>query len=121
MVPHYDELSVKRLWPDLRKDPEVAQFFPTTYPKDKGPPRDYFFNVLNTVHPEYLQQVMGHANEQRMAAFGEGQQTEKIKISQFWEEELKAMPYLSCKFGNFPNKFIQILFKQRKMERLCHY
>ena len=73
MVPHYDELSVRRLWPDLKKDADVAQFFPATYPKDKGPPREYFFNVLNTVHPEYLQQVMGHANEQRMATFGEGQ------------------------------------------------
>ena len=54
MVPHYDELSVKRLWPDLKKDAEFLQYFPDVYPKDKGPPREYFFNVLNTVHPEYL-------------------------------------------------------------------
>ena len=50
-VPHYDELSVRRLWPDLKKDAELAQYFPSEYPQDKGPPRDYFFNVLNTVHP----------------------------------------------------------------------
>ena len=54
MVPHYDELSVKRLWPDLKKDAEFLQYFPDVYPNDKGPPREYFFNVLNTVHPEYL-------------------------------------------------------------------
>ena len=53
--------------------------------------------MLNTLYPEYLQQLMANANEARMAAGGPGQQSESIKISQFWEEELKAMPYLSCK------------------------
>ena len=48
-VPHYDELSVRRLWPDLKKDDEFASYFPSTYPSDKGPPRDYFFNILNNV------------------------------------------------------------------------
>ena len=70
-VPHYDELSVKRLWPEFKKDPEFLQYFPSKYPKDKGPPRDYFFNILNTLYPDYLQQVMAHANEQRMAAGAE--------------------------------------------------
>ena len=53
-VPHYDELSVRRLWPEMRKDADFLSFFPSKYPKDKGPPRDYFFNILNTLYPEYL-------------------------------------------------------------------
>ena len=65
-VPHYDELSVKNIWPMFQKDPTFASFFPSTWRKDKGPPRQYFFNVLNTLYPEYLQNVMAHANEQRM-------------------------------------------------------
>ena len=96
-VPQYDELSDHRLWPELKKDAEFCSYFPATYPVGKGPPRKYFFDVLNTLQPEYLQQIMGHANEQRMAAFGEGQQKQTIQISQYWEEQLKAMPYLSCK------------------------
>ena len=71
-VPMYDELSVRRLWPEMRKDPIFLSYFPSKYPKDKGPPREYFFNVLNTLHPEYLQQLMGHANQERMAAGGLG-------------------------------------------------
>ena len=97
-VPHYDELSVKRLYPQLHKDPKFLSYFPDKYPKDKGPPRTYFFNVLNTIYPDFLQECMHHANEQRMAAFGEGQQNESIAISKYWEEELKSMPYLTCKF-----------------------
>ena len=77
------------------KDPKFMTFFPDKYPKGKVPPRDYFFNVLNTLQPEYLQQVMAHAAKQRMSAEGENMQRESIKISQFWEEQLRAMPYLS--------------------------
>ena len=62
-VPHYDELSVKNLWPNLKKDNEFTQFFPDKYTFDKGPPRQYIFDILNTLHPDYLQQVMNHANE----------------------------------------------------------
>ena len=53
-VPHYDELSVKALWPQLSKDPEFTKYFPDKYPTGKGPPRQYFFDILNTTHPVYL-------------------------------------------------------------------
>ena len=62
-VPAYDELSVRRLWPQLKKDPEFAKYFPSKFPKDKGPPREYFFDVMNTLFPEYLAKLMAHANE----------------------------------------------------------
>ena len=53
-VTHYDELAVKALWPELKKDADFAKYFPDKFPKGKGPPREYFFNVLNTLQPEYL-------------------------------------------------------------------
>ena len=62
-VPHYDELSVKALYPQFKKDPDMMVFFPDKYPAGKGPPRDYFFNVLNTIHSDYLTQVLVHANK----------------------------------------------------------
>ena len=54
-VPHYDELSVKNLWPQLKKDVDFTQYFPDKYPVEKGPPRQYFFDILNTIYPDYLQ------------------------------------------------------------------
>ena len=53
-VPHYDELSVKALWPEVKKDGNFLQYFPSVYPKGKGPPREYFFNILNTTMPDYV-------------------------------------------------------------------
>ena len=94
-VPEYDELSVVALFPTLRSEKEFMQYLPDKYPKGKNPPRDYFFNVLNTVHPEYLAQLMAHASEQRMSAHGAAQKDETIKITQYWDEQLKKMPYLS--------------------------
>ena len=54
-VPHYDELSVKNIWPQLKKDSEFTKYFPEKYPVGKGPPRQYFFDILNTLYPDYLQ------------------------------------------------------------------
>ena len=53
-VPHYDELSVKSIWPEFNKDPAFCAYFPAIFLKGKGPPREYFFNILNTLYPEYL-------------------------------------------------------------------
>ena len=85
-VPHYDELSVKNLWPEVKKDGNFLSYFPSVYPKGKGPPRQYFFDLLNTLMPEYLAQILSHANKERMAADGAKMQSEAIQISQFWEE-----------------------------------
>lgn len=48
----------------FKKDPEFAKYFPDKYPKDKGPPREYFFNILATLYPEYLKNCMDHACQQ---------------------------------------------------------
>ena len=96
-VTKYDEISVKGLYPHFKNDKEFLQYFPDKYPKDKGPPREYFFDILNTVHPEYLKQVIQHADEERYAAWGTDQKAQTIKVSQYWQEELDSMPYLSCK------------------------
>ena len=62
-VPFFDELAVKRLWPQLKKDLDFAKYFPDSYPGDKAPSRDYFYGVLNTIYPDYLQKIMAHSNE----------------------------------------------------------
>ena len=64
-VPKYDELSVKNILPLFVEDAEMMKYFPDTYPKDKGPTRDYFFTILNTLHPDYLAGIIKHANKVR--------------------------------------------------------
>ena len=38
-VPNYDELSVKQLFQEFKKDQKFMMFFPDKLPQGKGPPR----------------------------------------------------------------------------------
>ena len=80
-VPHYEELSVKRFWPILREDETFMQYMPDFTTEDKIPERIYFWNVANTVQNAYVQNVIKHANDQRMKAQDEATQQETIEIS----------------------------------------
>ena len=62
-VPRYEELSVKALWPQVSDDDDVAKYFPDGFRVGKGPGREYFFNVLNTVLPDFLKRMVDHANK----------------------------------------------------------
>ena len=53
-VPKYDELSVKALWHTFKDDEEFTSYFPDKFAEDKFPSREFFFNVLNTCHGDYL-------------------------------------------------------------------
>ena len=50
----YDELSVKTLLPEWQANPEFWVYFPDKMPKDRVPDRDYFFTILNTLQPDYV-------------------------------------------------------------------
>ena len=62
-VPSFDELSVKHLWPEMQTDKKFMVYFPDVLPKNRLPSRDYFFNVLSTLYPEYIQKLIKHASE----------------------------------------------------------
>lgn len=61
-IPKYDELSVKNLLPKLKEDKAFMLYLPDKLPHNRLPDRAYFFNILNSVHPEYTQQLVKHAN-----------------------------------------------------------
>ena len=61
-IPYWDELSVIRLWPDLKKDVLFNVYFQDEYVGGKAPSREYFFNILNTIYPEYTQQILANAS-----------------------------------------------------------
>ena len=49
--------------PDLKEDTSFNIYFQDKYADQKVPNREYFFNILNTIHPQYLNQIMTHASE----------------------------------------------------------
>ena len=73
--------------------------------------------MLNTLYPDYLAEIMSHACQQRMSVKGQTVQQESIQISQFWEEELKSMPYLSRKCPSLLIVLTALSSSQKKMAR----
>jgi hypothetical protein len=72
-VPLYDELSLKSIAPQMNEDPLFVSFFPSNLPKGRAHDRSYFWNVLNTLHPEYVSAIVKFAEEPRHSAKAEKQ------------------------------------------------
>ena len=100
-VPLYDELSVVNIWPMTKENKQIMMYFPNKLPKGRVPDREYFFNILNTFQPLYVDQIIQHANAQRNSVASEAQAKETIEVSDKWWNALNASPFLSCKYFYF--------------------
>ena len=96
-VPLFDELSVVNMWPMMKEEKEIMMYFPSKLPKGRVPDREYFFNILNTFQPLYVDQIIQHANAQRNSVASDAQTKETIEVSDKWWNALNASPFLSCK------------------------
>ena len=52
-----------------------------------------------------------------MTAAGDDQRSQSIQISEYWEEQLKAMPYLSRKCPSAPIILTSLFPSQRRTAR----
>ena len=93
----YDELSVVHMWKDMREDEAFMRHFPDRLPKGRLPDREYFFNILMTVHGNFLIALIEHAAKQRNEAGADKEAAEVINISPEWWDKLTAIPFKSCK------------------------
>ena len=66
-VPAYDELSVKNLYSHMTKIEEFMQYMPDKVPKQRTVSRCYFFNIMHSINPSYVQELIRHATAQRNA------------------------------------------------------
>ena len=96
-VPLFDELSVIKIWPMTKEDKQFMKYFPHKLPKGRVPDREYFFNILNTLYPLYVQEIIRHANAQRNSVANDAQARETIEVTDKWWDALNAVPFISCK------------------------
>ena len=81
----------------MKTDVAFMKFMPSCLPKGRIPDRSYFFDVLNTVHEEFLSALIKHASEQRNSASNENMAEKVIDISEEWWAKLNALPFKSSK------------------------
>ena len=53
-IPKYDELAVRKIMDLIKGDEHVLKHLPDDYQKKRTISREWFFNVINTVHPDFL-------------------------------------------------------------------
>ena len=97
-VPKFQELSVQNLYPKFQSKPEMMAYFPDQLPKGRMPDRSYFFNVMNTLYPDYTQQLIQKANSNRVIATPSDDQHEFVHISEEWWQKLNELPQFKCKY-----------------------
>ena len=90
-------LSVINIWPMMKQDEKFMLYFLSKMAKGRVPDREYFFNILNTFQPAYLQSLIEHANEQRNSVANNAIEKETIQISDDWWNALNMVPFISCK------------------------
>ena len=97
-VPLYDELAVTSIWPMVKNDRRMMCYFPEKLPKGRVPDREYFYNILNTFHGDYVHTLVKHANEQRNSASEMARPLESIEIDDEWFTQLMEQPFISRKY-----------------------
>ena len=94
-VPLLDELSVDNMKKLIDKDKEVYKCFPDEYLKKKAPDRAYFYNIINTVHHGFLDQIIGHAQRERANKVMKEEEEQVILANDEWMANLSALPFYS--------------------------
>ena len=73
-------------------------YFQDEYPASKSPSREYFYNILNTLYPDYLKMIIQHAQKVRYGRDETKEKAEAITVTEEWMQILSSMPYTSCKY-----------------------
>lgn len=94
-IPRFDELSVKNLYPRFKNDKLFMQHMPSKFAKGRLPDRAYFFNLLNTIHGDRVQEMVAYANKARFQGGSTGIDEETVLVTSQWWQDLNSMPYFS--------------------------
>ena len=62
-APHFDEISVTRLYNEVVTRPGMSKYFPDKYAKGRQCCKAYMYNVWNTKYPEEVKSVIEYSNQ----------------------------------------------------------
>ena len=76
---------------------DMAYYFPDEYSKGRKCAHRYFFTVLATLHPEYVDDLLLKCKKDRFGADQDQQNKEAIMKSSEWASQLKKFPQIARK------------------------
>ena len=106
----WPELSIARVWPEAHKLPLFAEYMPTEWSlqNQKKIERNFFFGILISLAPEYVEQVVLDIRSQRLnQQAGRVVRPQAINVSNEWVDNLLAQPFISTNRRATSNMLIQ--------------
>ena len=95
-MPQYDELGVRRVWPVVKADANVARHLPDMTSEGALPEREFFWDVLATLCPDFVREIVRKANTDRNVAEGRDE-AQTIVCHPDFADELRDTPFISSK------------------------
>jgi len=101
-VPCWAELSPKKVWATAMQLPDFASYIPDSWSADsKLLERPFFYGVLVSLAPDYVQALIKDCREQRaqLVALAKAEKPlAGVRIDATWMEELLADGFVSSKY-----------------------
>jgi hypothetical protein len=88
--PKVKDLTIKKLWTEIKGDSEITKYFPQQC-VDNDPPRDYFFAILSAIRPALLKQLIESAENSYWRKQEKANQT--INVTAEMTNQLKKATY----------------------------
>lgn len=100
-VPNYPELAVTEMIKVFKGDADLMRYL-NYYDDDKNlPERDFFYGILGTFLPKYLEKVIQEQNRLRNKKTEEEDKKDTIQIREDLLRKLQNEPYLSSKLSTY--------------------
>ena len=91
-LPLWNEFSVPNLIKIFKDDSTVGQYLPDQWFEGKKPSREFLINIINTVHPGYLDELLVEQNKARCIVSSDANQGNSIQVTTQWKEILESHP-----------------------------
>jgi hypothetical protein len=123
IIPKYEELSVKNLYSEARKDQLICSYLPDPeHCSTDFPERIFFFAILATLRTDYLTKIIKDAHAARFDQGKTDQEKDFILANDDWIHELTTHPFISSKILILillerPGKAIYLMKQRSKLMR----
>ena len=97
-MPQLDEISTARIFPLFKNDPVLMAYLPSHSSENRLPPHDFFFDILNTLYPEYVYDAKRKALDLRHLDDANNKD-QTVLITEEWYKDMMDMPFKSGKKG----------------------
>ena len=102
-VPNFDEFAVKKIFPKVVNNQTIMAYIPDLG-EGRLVDREYFYDVLATLYPSYVADIIHGAYEKRSGEVDQ-QEDEVIEITPFLLQSIEDSSFISSKCMWFYKKY----------------